>query len=81
MLQFVPAHAGNFKTLRGAIQQYSADGLRLCLAVAGDSMADANFEDEASMLRLSAVGCPSVSHAHMQSLHLQKRVQACVTSC
>ena len=40
------APVGNFRTLRGAVQEYSSDGLRMCLAVAGDAMSDANFEDK-----------------------------------
>ena len=44
--------AGNFKTLRGAVQQYSSDALRLCLAAAGDTMTDANFEEEVRSLPL-----------------------------
>jgi len=37
---------GNFKTLRQSIEEYSADVSRLCLADAGDSMEDANFEEK-----------------------------------
>ena len=36
--------AGNFKTLEQAIRDFSADGVRVALAAAGDAMADANFE-------------------------------------
>eukprot|EP00095_Tigriopus_kingsejongensis_P005736 maker-scaffold28_size608977-snap-gene-1.13 protein:Tk05736 transcript:maker-scaffold28_size608977-snap-gene-1.13-mRNA-1 annotation:"hypothetical protein BRAFLDRAFT_63907" len=46
---------GNFLTLRQAINTYSADGMRLALADAGDSVEDANFEGsnaEAGILRL-----------------------------
>lgn len=46
---------GNFLTLRQAIDNYSADGMRLALADAGDSVEDANFEGpnaEAGILRL-----------------------------
>jgi leucyl-tRNA synthetase len=35
---------GNFLTLTEAIDKYSADGMRLALADAGDSVEDANFE-------------------------------------
>eukprot|EP00884_Botryococcus_braunii_P021860 jgi/Botrbrau1/8358/Bobra.0046s0019.1 len=35
---------GNFKTLEQAIQEYSADAMRLALADAGDALDDANFE-------------------------------------
>lgn len=34
---------GNFLTLTEAVQKFSADGMRLCLADAGDSVEDANF--------------------------------------
>ncbi|XP_012534882.1 leucine--tRNA ligase, cytoplasmic [Monomorium pharaonis] len=46
---------GNFLTLAEAVQKYSADGTRLCLADAGDSIEDANFIEstaEAGILRL-----------------------------
>ena len=46
---------GNFMTLTEAIDKFSADGMRLALADAGDGVEDANFvEDmaEASILRL-----------------------------
>ena len=45
---------GNFLTLREAIDRYSADGMRLALADAGDSVEDANFDSanaEAGILR------------------------------
>jgi leucyl-tRNA synthetase len=48
---------GNFLTLTDAISKYSADGMRLCLADAGDSVEDANFVEataEAGLLRLYA---------------------------
>lgn len=48
---------GNFLTLTDAIRKYSADGMRLCLADAGDSVEDANFVEktaEAGLLRLFA---------------------------
>ena len=48
---------GNFLTLTDAISKYSADGMRLCLADAGDSVEDANFVEktaEAGLLRLFA---------------------------
>ena len=34
---------GNFLTLSEAVQKFSADGMRLCLADSGDSVEDANF--------------------------------------
>jgi len=46
---------GNFLTLSEAIDRYSADGMRLALADAGDSIEDANFDSsnaEAGILRL-----------------------------
>ncbi|KAJ8930116.1 hypothetical protein NQ314_017127 [Rhamnusium bicolor] len=46
---------GNFLTLSDAIKTFSADGMRLCLADAGDSVEDANFVEttaEAGILRL-----------------------------
>lgn len=46
---------GNFLTLGEAIQKFSADGMRLALADAGDSIEDANFAEsvaEAGILRL-----------------------------
>ena len=46
---------GNFLTLQQAIERYSADGMRLNLADAGDSVEDANFDQknaDAGMLRL-----------------------------
>lgn len=46
---------GNFLTLSEAIQKFSADGTRLCLADAGDSVEDANFVEasaDAGILRL-----------------------------
>ena len=48
---------GNFLTLLDAIEKYSADGMRLSLADAGDSVEDANFVEtvaEAGLLRLYA---------------------------
>ncbi|CAF4615853.1 unnamed protein product [Rotaria sp. Silwood1] len=48
---------GNFLTLSQAIKKFSADGVRLTLADAGDSIEDANFEEEmaeAQLLRLYA---------------------------
>jgi leucyl-tRNA synthetase len=47
---------GNFKTLRQAIDEYSADAMRLALADAGDGLEDANFVEatsNASILRLT----------------------------
>ncbi|KAK0084718.1 hypothetical protein PV325_006527 [Microctonus aethiopoides] len=46
---------GNFLTLSEAVQKFSADGMRLCLADAGDSIEDANFVEtmaDAGILRL-----------------------------
>lgn len=46
---------GNFLTLYEAIQKFSADGMRLCLADSGDSIEDANFVEataDAGILRL-----------------------------
>lgn len=46
---------GNFLTLSEAIQKFSADGMRLSLADAGDSVEDANFVEssaDAGILRL-----------------------------
>jgi len=46
---------GNFLTLREALDRYSADGTRLALADAGDSVEDANFVEkvaDSAILRL-----------------------------
>ena len=46
---------GNFLTLTDAIAKFSADGMRLSLADAGDTVEDANFVEEmadAGLLRL-----------------------------
>ncbi|ORY74131.1 leucyl-tRNA synthetase [Protomyces lactucae-debilis] len=46
---------GNFLTMREAVQKFGADATRLCLADAGDSLEDANFEEasaNAMILRL-----------------------------
>ncbi|XP_015605732.1 leucine--tRNA ligase, cytoplasmic [Cephus cinctus] len=46
---------GNFLTLSDAVQKFSADGMRLCLADSGDSVEDANFVEtmaDAGILRL-----------------------------
>lgn len=46
---------GNFLTLSDAIEKFSADGTRLCLADSGDSIEDANFVEttaDAGILRL-----------------------------
>lgn len=46
---------GNFLTLRTAVEKFSADGMRFCLADAGDSVEDANFVEataDAGILRL-----------------------------
>jgi len=48
-------NTGNFLTLRDALKKYSADGVRLALADAGDTVEDANFVEkvaEAAILRL-----------------------------
>lgn len=47
---------GNFMTIRQAVQEFSADATRFCLADAGDGMDDANFTFEianAAILRLT----------------------------
>ena len=47
---------GNFKTLRQATYEYSADGMRFALALAGDGNEDANFEHDvanAAILKLT----------------------------
>jgi leucyl-tRNA synthetase len=47
---------GNFKTLQQAIQEYSADAMRIALADAGDALDDANFEHQTAngaILRLT----------------------------
>ena len=46
---------GNFLTLREAVERFSADGARLSLANAGDTLEDANFVYEmadSDLLRL-----------------------------
>lgn len=46
---------GNFLTLAEAVEKFSADGMRLCLADSGDSIEDANFVEstaDAGILRL-----------------------------
>lgn len=46
---------GNFLTLFEAVEKFSADGMRLCLADSGDSIEDANFVEsmaDAGILRL-----------------------------
>lgn len=46
---------GNFLTLTEAVNKFSADGMRLCLADSGDSVEDANFVEsmaDAGILRL-----------------------------
>ncbi len=51
-------HAGNFKTLAQAVQEYTADAMRLALADAGDGMEDANFVHDTAdkgILRLTKV--------------------------
>jgi len=47
---------GNFKTLKQAIEEYSADGMRFALALSGDGNEDANFEHDvanAAILKLT----------------------------
>jgi len=47
---------GNFKTLKQAIEEYSADGMRFALALSGDGNEDANFESDvanAAILKLT----------------------------
>ena len=47
---------GNFKTLKQAIEEFSADAMRFTLADAGDTVEDANYVDEtanAAILRLT----------------------------
>lgn len=49
---------GNFLTLDDAINKYSADGMRMCLADAGDGVEDANFDEKmanSEVLRLYAM--------------------------
>ena len=46
---------GNFMTLSEAVQKFSADGMRFCLADSGDSVEDANFVEsmaDSGILRL-----------------------------
>jgi len=48
-------NTGNFLTLRDALERYSADGVRLALADAGDTVEDANFVEkvaDSAILRL-----------------------------
>ena len=48
-------NTGNFMTLTEGIEKFSADGMRMALADAGDSVEDANFVvtmAEASILKL-----------------------------
>lgn len=47
--------AGNFKTLEQAIQEYSADAMRIALADAGDTMDDANFDEKVSQAKCHRV--------------------------
>ncbi|CAG2062926.1 unnamed protein product, partial [Timema podura] len=42
---------GNFLTLSEAVEKFSADGMRLCLADAGDSIEDANFVESMARCR------------------------------
>ena len=52
--------AGNFKTLQQAIQEYSADAMRIALADAGDTMDDANFDEKVD----NAVVCKMHQQPH-----------------
>ena len=57
-LTSLPWPVGNFKTLRQAIEEYTADGMRLALADSGDGMDDANFvmdTADKAILRLTKV--------------------------
>lgn len=49
---------GNFLTLTEAVDKFSADGMRLCLADAGDSVEDANFVEH------SRCWYPATVHVH-----------------
>lgn len=52
--------AGNFKTLAQAVEEYTADAMRLALADSGDGMEDANFVVDTAdkgILRLTKVRC------------------------
>lgn len=66
---------GNFKTLRQAIEEYTADGMRLALADSGDGMDDANFvmdTADKAILRLTKVrhaGCSKLDAAHCWMVH------------
>ncbi len=60
----VCGYAGNFKTLAQAVQEYTADAMRLALADAGDGMEDANFVHDTAdkdILRLTKV-CAHLSY-------------------
>ncbi len=64
---FLVLHAGNFKTLAQAVQEYTADAMRLALADAGDGMEDANFVHDTAdkgILRLTKV-CLCLSHQRL----------------
>jgi len=39
-------NAGNFLTIEGTVKEFGADATRFCLANAGDTLEDANFETE-----------------------------------
>lgn len=58
---------GNFLTLKDAVALYSADGLRVGLAAAGDGTDDANFVDETAnmaIMRLHTFLTWSQVHSH-----------------
>jgi hypothetical protein len=58
--QVLSSCTGNFKTLQQAIQEYSADAMRIALADAGDTMDDANFDEKVG----GAVVSPEHQRAH-----------------
>ena len=62
--------AGNFKTLQQAIQEYSADAMRIALADAGDTMDDANFDEKVG----GAVVRPVHQQAHPVCCYICKRL-------
>lgn len=48
---------GNFLTLSEAVEKFSADGMRFCLADAGDSVEDANFVETTADAGKSLFSC------------------------
>lgn len=54
---------GNFLTLSEAVEKFSADGMRLCLADSGDSIEDANFVESAADAGewAEVLGCVDIS--------------------